>query len=189
MKTTTAEQDPQAVAKLRTLIENIQVAMLVTVTPEGSLRSRPMMTLEMKSEGELEFITTNDTTAVEDLSAEAAVNVVYSSPSDDRYVSISGQTELDQNKSRLRELWNPAFERYVPKGLDDPRLVILRVRIEYAEYWDAHAGKMTRIEHHTGPRSAPVDEPRRKHAGTAQASAGERPEHTKIDIRATPASG
>lgn len=45
--------DPHATAKLRELIEDISIAMIVTVTPEGALRSRPMMTQESDEAGEL----------------------------------------------------------------------------------------------------------------------------------------
>jgi general stress protein 26 len=195
MKTTTVERDPQAFARLRELIKDIEVAMLVTVTAEGGLRSRPMMTLSLEEQGELRFITTDETGAVEDLNEEKAVNVCYADHENSRYVSVSGQATISRDHGQLEELWNPAFERFVPQGLDDPHLVMLRVRIEYAELWDPQSGRMGRVGGKSAAGSGGADEPLSKRAGSVKADGDVKQSgkaddgHTKLDVRATPASG
>jgi general stress protein 26 len=198
MKTTTVERDPQAFAKLRELVQDIEVAMLVTVTTEGGLRSRPMMTLSLEEQGELRFITTDETGTVEDLNEEKAVNVCYADHENRRYVSVSGQATISRDHGKLEQLWNPAFERFVPQGLDDPHLILLRVRIEYAEFWDTESGRMGRVQDEAATAGKHDDRPRTPRASSpGHANAGPAPGrddgsddgHTKLEVRATPASG
>lgn len=185
MKTTTPEQDPRAAAKLHELIDGIAVAMLVTVTPDGALRSRPMMTQQMSEGGSLWFFTAKDSPAAEDLAEEQAVNVAYADPEHDRYVSVSGQGSFVTERAKLEELWSDALRRFFPQGLDDPRLTLLQVRVESAEYWDAAAGRMTSL-HEAGEAETGAA---RRGGGRDLDEAIDRTEHAKVDIRATPTSG
>lgn len=184
MKTTTAEADPRAASKLHALIDDIAVAMVVTVTPDGALRSRPMLTQEMREEGELWFFTSDNSGMAQDVAEEHAVNAIYADPALDRYVSVAGQATIQRDRRRIEELWSPTLSRYFPRGLDDPHLALLRVRIESAEYWDASSSQMVpvREESAEGTEAEPVQK------DTAHA-AKEKIDHTKVDIRATQAIG
>ena len=44
-----------------------------------------------------------------------------------------------------RELWTPAARSWFPKGVEDPHLTLIRVRIQSAEYWDAGSSKMKQL--------------------------------------------
>ncbi len=172
MKKTTAERDPQAVTQLRDLIQDIEVAMLTTVTPDGALRSRPMATQQMAGEGELWFFLADDSGKARDLASEQAVNVSYADAERHRYVSVTGNATVLHDREKAEQLWKPGMERFFPQGIEDPRLALMVVRIETAEYWDATAGRMKPLS--GGPPGG------QGHVDTA---------HTQIDIRATPASG
>jgi general stress protein 26 len=71
--------------------------------------------------------------------------VSYSSPSDDCYVSISGRAEVIRDHVRARELWSPMDEEWFPHGPDDPQLVLIRIKIDSAAYWDSLSATMTRV--------------------------------------------
>lgn len=174
-KITTAERDPHAVAKLSDLIRDMAVAMITTVTPDGALRSRPMVTQQMRGEGELVFVTSSESGAAHDLADEQAVNVSYADLAQQRYVSVSGNATLSRDMDRLHEVWDPAMEEFFPQGLDDPHLALLIVRIETAEYWDAPNKRMVALHEAS-------------HVDNAHRPAGES-EHIQVDIRGTPASG
>lgn len=174
MKKTTAEQDPKAAQKLRELIKDISVAMITTVTHDGALRSRPMVTQETGGEGLLWFLLSDASGAASDLKEERAVNVAYADVENDRYVSISGNASVVHDTERLQDLWDDSLTKYFPKGLDDPHLALLQVRVETAEYWDTKRGQMVGLHDasHTPNEQRHVDD-----------------EHTQIAIRATPTSG
>jgi general stress protein 26 len=61
------------------------------------------------------------------------------------YVSISGNATLVDDKRKAAELWSPAVKAWFPKGLDDPELLLLKVSIEQAEYWDNPGGMVTTL--------------------------------------------
>jgi general stress protein 26 len=175
MNLTTQELDPKAFDKLRHLIEEIDVAMVTTVTQEGALRSRPMVTLELGDDGQLWFFTADDSGKVHDIAAEHAVNISYADSTLQRYVSATGNASIMHDAAKARELWEPRLCRYFPRGLEDPQLALLCVRLESAEYWDY---------------SPQPGEPLGATAyDETKDGRGEHEAHTKVDIRATPSAG
>ena len=127
----------EKIKKLGEMIKDIDIAMLTTVDEDGSLRSRPMGTQQVEFDGDLWFITAIDTGKADEILRENRVNVSYAKPDDHRYVSVSGTAVLINDKAKIDELWSPIYKAYFPEGQDDPRLRLLKVRVEKAEYWEA----------------------------------------------------
>jgi general stress protein 26 len=127
---------------LRKLIKGIRVAMLTTVSDHGLLHSRPLATQEVELDGDLWFFTKKDASKVLDLRKNSSVNVSYSDPENDRYVSVGGHAELIESKAKARKLWSPSQTVWFPDGPEDPYLMLLKVNVEQAQYWDHSAGKM-----------------------------------------------
>src|SRR5687767_9666612 len=126
------------IEKLARIIKRVEIAMLTTAMPDGSLRSRPMQTRNEDFDGrELWFFTPLDQAKVEEVAAEHHVNLNYADPDKQRYASVSGMATLVRDRAKAQELWSPAMKAWFPKGLDDPNLALLRVRVQYAEYWEA----------------------------------------------------
>lgn len=122
----------EAVEKVRELIKDIDTAMLTTISPEG-LVSRPMKTQEVEFDGDLWFLTKKDTDKFHELLHHKQVNVAYAGKS---YVSIRGEAELVNDTAKIKELWNPAYEKVLETTYDDPNLVLIKVHADAAEYWD-----------------------------------------------------
>jgi general stress protein 26 len=122
--------------KLHEMIKDIKFAMLTTVDEKGSLRARPMATLEADvASRELWFFTAADSPKVEDAKRDMRVNLAYASPNDNRYVSVSGVAQLVRDREKIRQLWKPPHKVFFPEGPDDPNLALLRVTAYDAEYW------------------------------------------------------
>ncbi len=135
----------EAIKKLNELIKDIRIAMLTTVDVDGDLRSRPMATQHADFDGDLWFFTGRDSAKVHEVEQDAAVNIAYAEPSDQRYVSVSGKGRLVNDRQKIDELWQPALKAFFPEGKDDPNLTLLRVRVRKAEYWDAPSGKLVQL--------------------------------------------
>ncbi len=127
------------VRKLGELIRGIPVAMLTTVTADGSLRARPMVAQESDFDGTLWFVTRAPSGKVDEVAREEHVGLCYASPEEHRYVSVSGMARVVRDPGRLRRLWTPAHATWFPLGPDDPQLALLTVEPRRAEYWDASA--------------------------------------------------
>jgi hypothetical protein len=76
------------------------------------------------------------------VNAEHHVNVIYADPDEQRYASVSGMASVVRDRAKAKELWSPAVKAWFPKGVDDPNLALLRVRVQYAEYWEAPPNKV-----------------------------------------------
>ncbi len=134
--------NPEACAKLTDLLRDVSVAMLTTTAEDGSLRSRPMGIPKYEFEGELWFFTAIDAPKTDELAEDERVNVSLAEPKHERYVSISGRARIVRDPAKAKELWSPLLKAWFPGGLDDPRLALLRIAVDHAEYWDAKGSKM-----------------------------------------------
>jgi general stress protein 26 len=134
--------NPEACAKLTDLLRDVSVAMLTTTAEDGSLRSRPMGIPQYEFEGELWFFTAVDAPKAGELTEDERVNVSLAEPKHERYVSISGRARVVRDPAKAKELWSPLLKAWFPGGLDDPRIALLRIAVDQAEYWDAKGSKM-----------------------------------------------
>ncbi len=132
---TSARQE--AIEKLRDLIRDAKFCMFGTVDSEGNLRSRPMAVQQTEFDGDLWFFTGKSTDKTIEIRNQDRVNLSFANLKDNAYVSISGTAELVDDRAKARELWNPFYRTWFPKGLDDPDLTLIRVNMDRAEYWDS----------------------------------------------------
>lgn len=124
--------------KLGELIRDVRVAMLTTVQDDGTLRSRPMAVQGNGFEdGSIWFFTGADSPKALEIRKDAHVNVSFAEPDDQRFVSIMGRGELVRDRATMERLWSAVLKAWFPKGLDDPELALIRVRVEGAEYWES----------------------------------------------------
>jgi len=123
--------------KLGELIDGIEVAMLTTHAADGSMVSRPLQTLEFDSSGELVFFTAADSRKIEEMRANPDVNLAYANPGKQIYISVRGNATIDRDRATIDELWSAMQKIFFPQGKDDPNLVVLRVRVRDAAYWES----------------------------------------------------
>ncbi|HVN52682.1 MAG TPA: pyridoxamine 5'-phosphate oxidase family protein [Anaerolineaceae bacterium] len=136
------------VRKLAKLIKDIQVAMLTTVGGnDGALRSWPMMNQKTPFDGTLWFFTRETTPKANEIKREQQVSLSYVEPRDQRYVSVSGVAGIVRDRAMMENLWDKTYAPWFPLGLDDPELVLLKVEVRQAEYWDAGSNKVGQVLH------------------------------------------
>jgi general stress protein 26 len=140
-------KDPEKgdLKKLRKLIKGARVAMLTTVGPDGTLRSRPMATLKAPFEGDVWFFTRATAPKADEIRDNDHVNVSFADGDDNRYLSISGTASVVRDTARLEQLWSGRLKSWFPDGKKDPDLALLRVRVDRADYWDAKAATMVHL--------------------------------------------
>src|SRR5688572_32384027 len=116
-------------AKLWELIRGIRFAMFTTRHGNGHLHSRPMTTQNGKDDEEdrLWFFMSRSGDPVEDLEAEPTVNVSYADPGDDRYVSVSGEARVVDDRLKKQALWTKSSEAWFSGGIDDPDLALVEI--------------------------------------------------------------
>lgn len=127
----------EAIKKVGELIKDIKVTMLCTTSPDGHLHSRPMTTQQKEFDGTLWFVASRDSGLEHDIEYHNEVNLAYSNPSSNSYVSICGFARFVDDYEKKKEFWNPAYKAWFPEGIDDPKLTLLKVDTHHAQYWDS----------------------------------------------------
>ena len=130
----------ESVQKIAALIKSIDFGMLTTLDAEGRLHSRPMSSnKEVEFDGDVWFFTYASTPKVYEIEKKPYVNVAFSDPKTQTYVSLSGRAELVRDPAKLKELWQPSLKAWFPKGLEEPDIALIKVNADQAEYWDSPA--------------------------------------------------
>ncbi|MBC1223065.1 pyridoxamine 5'-phosphate oxidase family protein [Nostoc sp. UCD121] len=134
----TSTDRAQEIQKLYELIKDIDYGMFTTVDDDGSLHSYPMSKSgEINDEATLWFFTYAGSHKVAEIEHHEQVNVSFSSPQQQQYVSISGTSQLVKDRNKMRELWKPELQTWFPKGLDEPDIALIEVNINQVNYWDS----------------------------------------------------
>lgn len=134
----------ESIKKLSDLISGVEIAMLTTIDG-GHLRSRPMQTQDVEFDGDLWFFTSSKTHKTEEIEKDNRVNVSYAAPDSNIYVSVSGTAEIVKNREKIDEYWNDILKAWFPEGKDSPDLVLLKVKVEQAEYWDSSSSTIVQV--------------------------------------------
>jgi general stress protein 26 len=131
--------------KLIDLIEDIDFTMMTTVDDDGSLRSRPMSTQQIGEDGVMWFFTGYESGKSHEIKNDSHVNLSYSKPSDNKFVSVSGRASLSKDRAKIDELWTPELKAWFPGGKEDPNIGLIKVEIDKAEYWDSPNSAVTHL--------------------------------------------
>lgn len=139
------QERQDAIDRICGLVRRVPVAMLTTVGSDGVVHARPMVNVNDRFNGDLWFFTKYDDGKVNEIASHAQVNVAFSDPSKQQYVSMTGRAEVLRDPKRSELLWKSDCEPWFPEGLDDPNLGLIRVDVESAEYWDQRQGAMVAL--------------------------------------------
>lgn len=145
MSTKVQEAVNPDVEKIGALIKGIEVAMMVTVENDGSLRARPMMTQQVEFDGSLWFFSGEYSGKNAEIRKNNEVQISYVDVAKNRYVSLSGAANVVRERAKLEELWTPAAKAWFPGGIDDPNLSLIRVDVTHGEYWDGPSKTMVKL--------------------------------------------
>lgn len=133
--------------KLWELIKDIKYGMFTAHHGNGHLHSRPMTTLNRDDDRGyvLWFLMARDSEPALDIEGAPEVNVSYSDPGRDGYVSISGTARIVDDAAKKKALWSPMVQAWFPGGMSDPQVALVAVTINHAEYWDVKTNKATKL--------------------------------------------
>jgi general stress protein 26 len=139
--TNATENQTESLEKIRDLIKDIDFCMLTTLDDDGCLRSRPMsVNGQVEANGDMWFFTYGSSHKVTEVNKNNHVNVSFSAPDKQSYVSVCGTAEVVTDRAKMQELWKPELKAWFPQELDEPDIALLKVTAVNAEYWDAPAG-------------------------------------------------
>ena len=134
-----------AVQRLRGLLKSGAVAMVTATDRRFMPASRPLLTQALDDEGVLWFFVPSDGSLALDIESNPRVSATYSDPLRGVYVSLSGYARLVYDPERIFGLWDERVEAWFSQGPLDPRLSLLRVDVDHAEYWEERSRRRIRL--------------------------------------------
>jgi len=135
------QQDRQE--KVRDLVRSSRIAMLTSVSPDGTLVSKPMANQDVDFDGSVWFIAERESEKVRNIRANPSVNVAYSTNSS--WVSLAGRASVVDDHAKLAELWDTFTDAWMEGGPDNPNNILIKVDADSAEYWDSPGSKVTQV--------------------------------------------
>lgn len=144
------------------MLGKFSYGMMTTHAKNGELHTRPMAIAKVDGEGDVWLVTDVHSDKVEELNQDARVCVALQQ--EQRFLSLNGKGEVVRDSKRIHALWNEDWRSWFPNGVDDPSLVLLRIRTVHGEYWDNSGTNRVRIAyeaakaHLTGARSGQQDD-------------------------------
>ncbi len=116
------------------LMEKIGICMLTTWDGQET-RARPMGANLRRKEDAVCFLT-DARHHIDDLIRRfPKVCLAFADTHAQKYVSVSGEAEVSNDRAKIKDLWSPVAKAYWDDP-DDPNIRLLTVSPRDAEYWD-----------------------------------------------------
>ena len=121
--------------KVWALAEKIGFCMLTTQSG-SDLRARPMSAYGERDENAIYFLTDVASHKDEEIARHPNVCLAFADSKGQKYVSISGTAEVQNDREKIRDLWATPAKAWWDNP-EDPSIRILKVIPSSAEYWDS----------------------------------------------------
>lgn len=126
--------------KLRELVDDIKVAMMVTGLEKRPINAIPMRTKKIDDKGNIWFISAGNSDHNKNLQLNEQVHLLYSDPGDNEFVTLYGEAEIIKDKTVLKDLYSATTDNWFD-GVDDPNLTAIKVKPVEAYFWDSKTNK------------------------------------------------
>ena len=133
----TTQDRNESIKKIGEFIQDIDFTMMTTIDDNGELQSRPMSTQKTEFDGSVWFFTYENTHKIEHIKSNRHVNLAYSAPDQQTYVSLKGTAQMLKDRRKMEELWSPELKAWFPDELETEGITLIKVAVETAEYWDS----------------------------------------------------
>lgn len=131
--------------KVTELLKHVRIAMLTTVAKDGSMSSRPMAMQNEPFDGTLWFLTRSSSDKVDEIFEDQKVTLTFAEPKDSVYVALKGTASVNQDRAKIKELWNPMYKAWFSGGETDPQIAVLKVNVHEGDFWEASGSRLLRL--------------------------------------------
>lgn len=130
----------EALEKMRTLVDDIKTAMLLTDLKKQPISAIPMTTKEIDEKGDIWFLSGMNSEHNSNIVKNPQVQLLYSDPSGMEFISIYGMATVITDDEKLKKLYSNSDDAWF-EGKDDPNLTALKITPKEAYYWDTKQNK------------------------------------------------
>jgi len=132
----------EAWQKVKELAEKADTCFMCTNIKTGlPFSTRPMAILKADENGDLWFLSANDSTKNAEIKNDPLVQLLCQSSAHAGFLNIYGIAEITIDQTKIEELWTPLAKTWFTEGKDDPRITVIKVSPTQGHYWDNKHGR------------------------------------------------
>ncbi len=136
----------EAIAKLKTIIDDIDVGCICTFNNDSPYpHVVPMSRQEVDEAGNIWYICSAESETHQNLQKDNKISLSYADPKNYTFLSINGTATLSRDQERIDRYWNKMMEAWFEKGKEDPNIRLLMVSPQEAHYWDSGSNKIATL--------------------------------------------
>jgi general stress protein 26 len=130
----------KAIHKMAELVREAQTCFFCTHNGSGDLDARPMSVLQVDEQGNLWFLSANDSHKNEELQANPHVRLFFQGSPHSEFMHLEGTATVSRDKAKIKDLWKFVLKTWFTEGEDDPRITVIKVAPTHGYYWDNKHG-------------------------------------------------
>ena len=131
----------EAGKKIKELAGKNSTCFFCTMIEQGKpLHVRPMSVQKMDEEGNLYFLSADDSYKNLEIKQDSKVQLLFQGSAHSDFLSLYGRAEISKDKGLIKELWEPLLKTWFTEGVDDPRITAIKFHAEEGYYWDNKHG-------------------------------------------------
>lgn len=127
------------------IIEAAKVCMMTTLSETGLLATRPMYVQEVDENAHIWFFTSANTILVQQIRQNPNIQVTFSDIGNNRFLAATALAEEVVDIQKMKQLWNPSLRAWFPQDLETPGIILLKLTLQDAEYWESPNAAVVRI--------------------------------------------
>ena len=131
----------KAIERIKETVDKADTCFFCTaVKGWGSNGVRPMNVRKVDDEGNLWFLSAEDSHKNEELARDPHVKLMFQGSPHSDFLYLTGQATISRDKAKIRELWEPILRTWFTEGIEDPRITVIKVTPVEGYYWDNKHG-------------------------------------------------
>lgn len=130
-----------AIEKIQKLVEKAESCFFSTaIAVEGSCGTRPMAVQQVDDQGNLWFLSANDSHKNQEIAINPDVTLYFQGSAHSDFLVLKGSATASRDQNKINELWQPLFKTWFTEGEGDPRIAVVKVTPTEGYYWDTKHG-------------------------------------------------
>lgn len=130
-----------AVEKIKHIVDKAESCFFSTaMSVAGSCGTRPMGVQKVDEQGNLWFLSANDSHKDKEIAINPNVTLHFQGSAHSDFLVIKGIATASRDENKIKELWQPIFKTWFTEGEDDPRISVIKVAPTDGYYWDTKHG-------------------------------------------------
>lgn len=130
-----------AIEKIKHIIDKAESCFFTTsATTSESSGTRPMGVQEVDDEGNIWFLSANDSHKNQEIQIDPKVTLYFQGSPHSDFLVIKGVATASRDQAKISELWEPILKTWFTEGEKDPRISVIKVAPTEGYYWDTKHG-------------------------------------------------